>query len=52
MCDCNYVYVVVGITSGMIVGNRIFDTWAKADAFRNNCGRHAALYKVESLEVE
>lgn len=46
------VYVVVSIVGSHIVDNKVFSTWEKADAFRNNCGRHPKLYKVESWEVE
>ena len=55
----SYVYCVVNYSTGsipVIIGNRIFSTWAKADEYRKvlveNYPYNEAYYHVESIEVE
>lgn len=59
MCECNYVYCVTNSSVGsipVIIGNRIFSVWGKADAYRKVLVEHypymEAYYNVESIEVE
>jgi len=56
MCECNYVYAVININSGIPIKNKLFSTWAKADAYRKELSdlypNNSGYYTVEALEVK